>query len=68
VVGMAFGLVGQQLLDGALAGVIGFPVVCSVAVGAGLVDLGLVLAVASIVLALPGYVAAGVSPAVALED
>jgi putative ABC transport system permease protein len=66
--GAAFGLYGQQLLDRALASVINFPVVHSVALTAALASLGVVLAAAAAAIALPGYLAAGVSPAVALED
>jgi putative ABC transport system permease protein len=68
VTGAAFGLYGQQLLDRALANVINFPVVHSVAALAALSSLGLVLLAAAAAIALPGYLAAGVSPAVALED
>jgi putative ABC transport system permease protein len=66
--GAIFGLYGQQLLDRALANVINFPVVHSVAVLPALASLGLVLAAAAAAVALPGYLAAGVSPAVALQD
>ncbi len=66
--GAIFGLYGQQLLDRALANVINFPVVHSFALVATLASLGLVLAAAEVAIALPGYLAAGVSPAVALED
>jgi putative ABC transport system permease protein len=66
--GALFGLYGQQLLDRALANVINFPVVHSVALLPALASLGLVLAAAAATVALPGYLAAGVSPAVALQD
>jgi putative ABC transport system permease protein len=66
--GAVLGLYGQQLLDRALANVINFPVVYSVAVLPALASLALVLAAASAAVALPGYLAAGVSPAVALQD
>jgi putative ABC transport system permease protein len=66
--GALFGLYGQQLLDRALANVINFPVVHSVAVLPTLVSLAVVLLAAALAIALPGYLAAGVSPALALED
>ncbi len=66
--GAIFGLYGQQLLDRALANVINFPVVHSIAVVPALVSLAVVTVTASVIIALPGYLAAGVSPAVALED
>jgi putative ABC transport system permease protein len=66
--GAAFGLYGQQLLDRALANVINFPVVHSVAVVAAVVSVAIVTIAAVVIIAIPGYVAAGVSPAVALED
>jgi putative ABC transport system permease protein len=66
--GALFGLYGQQLLDRALANVINFPVVYSVAAVSALLSLAIVTAAALAIIALPGYVAAGVSPAVALQD
>jgi putative ABC transport system permease protein len=66
--GAVFGLYGQQLLDRALANVIGFPVVHSLAVLPALVSLAIVTAAAGAIVAIPGYLAAGVSPAVALQD
>jgi putative ABC transport system permease protein len=66
--GAIFGLYGQQLLDRALANVINFPVVPSIAALPALTSLGLVLAAAAAAVSLPGYVAAGVPPAVALQD
>ncbi len=66
--GAVLGLYGQQLLDRALAGVINFPVVSSVAVVAALASLLVVLGAAALVLALPGWIAAGVPAAVALQD
>jgi putative ABC transport system permease protein len=68
VVGAAFGLYGQQLLDRALANVINFPVVYSVAAPAAVLSLAIVAAAALAIVAIPGYIAAGVPPAVALED
>jgi putative ABC transport system permease protein len=66
--GAAFGLYGQQLLDRALANVINFPVVHSVAAFAALVSLAIVTAAAAVIVAIPGYLAAGVPAAVALQD
>jgi putative ABC transport system permease protein len=66
--GAVFGLYGQQLLDRALANVVNFPVVYSVAVPAAVLSLTIVMAAALSIIAIPGYLAAGVSPAVALED
>jgi putative ABC transport system permease protein len=68
VAGALLGLLGQQLLDRALANMINFPVVHSVAIAATVTSAGLVLAAAVVAIALPGYLAAGVSPAVALQD
>jgi putative ABC transport system permease protein len=66
--GAVFGLYGQQLLDRALANVINFPVVYSFGVLVAVTSLALVTAAAVAIVAIPGYLAAGVSPAVALQD
>jgi putative ABC transport system permease protein len=66
--GAVFGLYGQQLLDRALANVINFPVVHSVAAAAASESLALVLGAAAAVLALPGWLAVRVSAALALQD
>jgi putative ABC transport system permease protein len=66
--GGAFGLYGQQLLDRALAHVINLPVVYSVALLPALSSVAIVLAAALAVIAIPGYLAAGVAPALALQD
>jgi putative ABC transport system permease protein len=66
--GAVFGLYGQQLLDRALANVINFPVVHSVAVPDALFALAIVLAAALAIVSVPGYLATRVAPAVALED
>jgi len=66
--GALFGLYGQQLLDRALANVINFPVVHSIAALSALLSLSIVTAAAVAIVALPGYLAAGVPPAVALQD
>jgi putative ABC transport system permease protein len=66
--GALFGLYGQQLLDRALANVINFPVVYSVAAVSALVSVAIVAITAALIIAIPGYVAALVAPAVALQD
>jgi putative ABC transport system permease protein len=66
--GAIFGLYGQQLLDRALANVINFPVVYSFGILIALGSLALVTAAAVAIVAIPGYMAAGVPPAVALQD
>jgi putative ABC transport system permease protein len=66
--GGIFGLYGQQLADCALANVINFPVVYSVAALTTLFSLAIVTATALAILSIPGYLAAGVTPALALED
>ena len=63
-----FGLYGQQLLDRALANVINFPVVYSFGALVAVTSLALVTAASVLIVALPGYLAAEVSPAVALQD
>ncbi|MGH2853613.1 MAG: FtsX-like permease family protein [Solirubrobacteraceae bacterium] len=66
--GVLFGLYGQQLADRALADAINFPVVYSVTALAGFESLALVTATALAILAIPGYVAACVPAALALQD
>jgi putative ABC transport system permease protein len=66
--GAVFGLYGQQLLDRALANVINFPVVYSFGVLTALASLAIVTATAAAIIALPGYLATRVPPAVALQD
>ncbi len=66
--GALFGLYGQQLADRALAEAINFPVVHSVTALAGLESIALVSATALAILALPGYIAACVPAAMALQD
>jgi putative ABC transport system permease protein len=68
VSGAVFGLYGQQLLDRALANVVNFPVVYSFGALVALTSLALVTAAAVAIVAIPGYLAAGVPPAVALQD
>ena len=66
--GALFGLYGQQLLDRALANVIGFPVVYSFGALTALTSLLIVTLASVLIVALPGYLATGVAPAVALQD
>jgi putative ABC transport system permease protein len=66
--GALLGLLGQQLLDRALAEVINYPVVRSLALPTALEALGLVITVALAVLSLPGYLAARVPAGLALQD
>jgi putative ABC transport system permease protein len=66
--GAILGLYGQQLLDRALANVINFPVVYSIAVVSAGLSLAIVTVAALLVIASPGYIATGVAPAAALQD
>jgi putative ABC transport system permease protein len=66
--GAIFGLYGQQLADRALANTVNFPVIYSVTVLSALWSLTLVTAAALAILALPGYLAASVPAALALQD
>jgi putative ABC transport system permease protein len=66
--GATFGLYGQQLLDRALANVVNFPVVYSLAALGALSSIAIVTVTALAIIAIPGYLAAGVPPAVALQD
>jgi putative ABC transport system permease protein len=66
--GAVLGLYGQQLLDRALANVINFPVVHSVAAVAAGESLALVLGAAAVVLAVPGWLAVRVPASLALQD
>jgi putative ABC transport system permease protein len=66
--GALLGLLGQQLLDRALSAVVNYPVVSSVAVPTALTSLALVTAAALAVLSVPGYFAARVPAALALQD
>jgi putative ABC transport system permease protein len=68
ITGAVFGLYGQQLLDRALANVIGFPVVYSFGGLVALSSLAIVTVASVVIVALPGYLATGVPPAVALQD
>jgi putative ABC transport system permease protein len=66
--GAAFGLYGQVLLSRALSAVTGFPVVYGVALGVATTSLVIVTAAAVAVVAVPGFLAARVRPAVGLQD
>jgi putative ABC transport system permease protein len=68
VTGAIFGLYGQQLADHALANAVNFPVVYTITAVAALGSLGLVMITALALLALPGYLAASVPAALALQD
>ena len=68
VTGAIFGLYGQQLADRALANAVNFPVVYSITMLTALESLAIVTATALAILALPGYLAASVSAALALQD
>lgn len=68
VSGAVFGLLGQQLLDRALAASVDYPVVRSVAVSTAAGSIALVTVAAAVILSVPGYLAARVPAAVALEE
>jgi putative ABC transport system permease protein len=68
LIGALFGLYGQQLADRALAQTINFPVVYSVTAMTALGSLMLVTATATAILAIPGYLAASVPAALALQE
>jgi ABC-type lipoprotein release transport system permease subunit len=68
VTGAVFGLYGQQLADRALADTVNFPIVYSITALSALWSLALVTAAALAILALPGYLAASVPAALALQD
>jgi putative ABC transport system permease protein len=65
-IGAIFGLYGQLVLSHALVGVTGFPVVFSIGIPVAIVSLAIVTTIALAVVALPGYLAAQVKPA--LQD
>ncbi len=66
--GSLYGLYGQRLADRALASVIDFPVIYSLAPLALLSSLALLAATALALLAVPGYLATSVPAALALQD
>ena len=63
-VGAVFGLFGQALLSHALANVTGFPVYNAVAVDVAVASVGAVTVIALLVVAVPGYLAVRIRPAV----
>jgi putative ABC transport system permease protein len=67
-IGGVFGLYGQLLLSQALANVTGFPVVFALGALVAISSFALVTAVAVAIVALPGYLAARVRPALSLYD
>jgi putative ABC transport system permease protein len=66
--GAVFGLYGQQLADRALVNVVNFPVIYSVTWLPVLSSLALMTATGLAILAVPGYLAASVPAALALQD
>jgi putative ABC transport system permease protein len=67
-IGAVFGLYGELVLSRALANVTGFPVAQSVGVLVALGSFAIVSAIAAAIVAIPGYLAAGTPPAIALQD
>jgi putative ABC transport system permease protein len=67
-IGAVFGLYGQLLLSHALAVVTGFPVVISIGALVAIGSFLLVTAVAVLIIAIPGYLAARVRPEIILQD
>jgi putative ABC transport system permease protein len=67
-VGAVFGIYGQVLLSRALASVTGFPVIVSIGAGPAIGSFLLVTAVAVMIVAIPGYLAARVRPSIILQD
>ncbi len=68
LMGAIFGLYGQQLADRALANTINFPVVYSITALTALSSLALMTVTALAILAIPGYLAASVPAAAALQE
>ncbi|HET6447883.1 MAG TPA: FtsX-like permease family protein [Conexibacter sp.] len=68
VVGTAYGLYGEQLLNRALGAATGFPVDNSIGVAVALLSLAVVVLVASAVAMVPGYLAARVPVDAAFRD
>jgi putative ABC transport system permease protein len=66
--GAVFGIYGQLLLSHALATVTGFPVIFSAEIPIASASFLLVTAVAVAIVAVPGYLAARVRPAISLQD
>ncbi|MGA9876318.1 MAG: ABC transporter permease [Solirubrobacteraceae bacterium] len=65
-IGAIFGLYGQLVLSHALVSVTGFPVVFSVGISVAVASFAIVIMIALAMVALPGYLAAQVKPA--LQD
>ena len=68
LLGAVFGLYGQVVLSRALATITGFPLVFSVGALVAVGSFALVTLIAVAMIAVPGYLAARVSPAVSLQD
>ncbi len=68
LVGALAGIYGQLLLSHALASVTGFPVVVSIGALIAMTSFALVTAVAVAVVAIPGYFAARVRPAILISE
>jgi putative ABC transport system permease protein len=68
VTGAVFGLYGQELADRALANTINFPIIYSITALSALSSLALVTVTALAILAVPGWFAASVPAALALQD
>ncbi len=66
--GAVFGLYGQQLADRALATAVNFPIVYSASAPTVLATLGLMIAAALAILALPSYLATTAPATLALQD
>jgi putative ABC transport system permease protein len=66
--GALLGLLGQQLLDRALASIVNYPVSHSVAVPTALESLALVTVAATLIVAIPGNLAARVGAGLALQE
>jgi putative ABC transport system permease protein len=65
-IGALFGLYGQLVLSHALISVTGLPVVFSIGAPVAILSMGIVIAIALVIVALPGYLAVQVKPA--LQD
>jgi putative ABC transport system permease protein len=68
VTGAVAGICGQVVIDGYLKHVTGFPVAKLAANGRPFAILALVIAIALIIVSVPGWVASRVSPALALDE
>ncbi len=67
-IGALFGICGELLLSRALTVVSGFPVVQSIGIPVAIASFVLVTMVAVAIVAVPGYMAARVRPAISLQD